>query len=484
MAAPVAISKPMEGPEKQLQAAFPISEKPWVIAFYRVLTAMAAWLVIGTLVFKPNSKIVGYPLTMYLCIGIIIFCAKVRGARVFGKTPVDVAFVLWLGLAVVSQLWASMVLNRVLMVDDITTYLTIIVTTWLAFRVAFALVCVDPRTATGAFLKAILICLGIACLIGILQGYGPGGLKQWAIDFGVNNGTKGDVTALQVEAMTSPRPVALFSGPNYYGFMNLIGMCILIGMTIAQGKSISNKSVWAAAAGLTIFLIGTVVAQSRFAILTALILLFVFMYLMLRIGQRKVVITGAIAMGAVFIAGLMFVQQMDLTYLEGTFQKKVTDDDSFKERAIGFDALRDQAIDLAPLGGGFDSRGFVLDRTGDVWARTNSIDDGYLQAYINHGIPGVVWLLFYLWSLWWAIRIAKRQNYLHIRTLRIVGGLLLATYMLYSLSGVRHAKMETSIYWMVVFGLLYGSLYGEKYFGDNAWWRRRSLPVAAPATSS
>lgn len=480
MAAPVAISQPKDGPEKQLDAAFPLHEKPWVVSLYRVLTALSAWLVIGILVFKPNFKIVGYPLTMYLCLGIVIFCAKVRGAKVFGRTPVDVAFVLWLGLAVISQLWASLVLNRVLLADDITNYLTIIITTWLAFRVAFALSCVDPRTATGAFLKAILICLGIACLVGVLQGYGPGPLKQWAIDFGVNNGTKGDVTALQIELMESPRPVALFSGPNYYGFMNLIGMCILIGMTIAQGVSISSKAVWGAAGGLTLFLIGTIVAQSRFAILAAVILIFAFMYLMFRIGQTKVVITGALALGAVFLAGVMFLGQMNLSYLEGTFQRKVTDDNSYQERALGFDALRDQAIDLAPLGAGFDSHGFILDRKGDTWSRTNSIDNGYLQAFINHGIPGVMQLLFMLWSLWWALKLAQRYDFLHIRTLRIVGGLLLITYMIYSLSGVRHAKLETGIYWMIVFGLLYGSMYGEKYFGETAWFRKRALP-AQPA---
>jgi hypothetical protein len=483
MAAP-AIMSPKDGPEGQIGIALPLHEKPAVVAFYRVLTALSAWLLVGVLVFKPNAKIIGYPLTMYFCIGIIIFCAKVRGAKVFGRTPVDVAFVIWLGLAVLSQLWASMVLNRVLQADDITQYLTIIITTWLAFRVAFALCCVDPRTATGAFLKAILVCLGIACLIGILQGYGPGPLKHWAIDFGVNNGTKGDVTALQVEMTDSPRPVALFSGPNYFGFMNLIGMCIIIGITIAQGKAISSKNVWTAAAGLTLFLIGTVVAQSRFAILTALLLIFLFMYLMFRIGQTKVVITGGLALGAVLLAGVIFLGQMNLTYLEGTFQRKVQDDYSYQERMIGFDALKDQAIDLAPLGSGFDSHGFILDRSrGDVWSRTNSIDNGYLQAFINHGIPGVIQLLFFLWSLWWGIKLAGRHNYLHIRTLRVVAGLLLATYMVYSLSGVRHAKLETGIYWMFVFGLLYGSIYGEKYFGDKAWFRRKRVlpqPAAAP----
>jgi hypothetical protein len=474
MAAPATVDPSPDNAGPRLKIEIPHYEKPWLVSFYRILTAFSAWLVIGMLVFRPNMKIVGYPTIMFVCIGIILFCAKVRGAKVFGKTPVDVAFVIWLGLAVLSQLWASMVLNRVLQADDITQYLIIILTTWFAFRVAFALCCVDPRTATGAFLKAILVCLGIACMIGILQGYGPGPLKSWAVDFGVKYGTKGDAITL-IDTAESPRPVALFSGPNYYGFMNLIGMCILIGMTIAQGKAITTKAVWGAAFGLTVFLIGTVVAQSRFAILTALILLFTFMYLMLRIGQVKVVITGALAMGAVLVAGVMFVQQMDLTYLENSFQHKITDDSSYQERAQGFDALMDQAIDLAPLGSGFDSHGFTLDRKGDVWSRTNSIDNGYLQAFINHGIPGIMQFLFLLASLWWALRLAKQHDFLHIRTLRMVGGLLLITYMVYSLSGVRHAKIETGVYWMIVFGLLYGSLYGEKYFGGKPWFQKMQL---------
>src|SRR6476620_10551983 len=98
MASP-AIMSPMDGPEGQLGAALPLHETPAVATFYRVLTAVAAWLLVGVLVFIPNMKIIGYPMTMYLCIGIIIFCAKVRGAKVFGRTPVDFAFVLWLGLA-------------------------------------------------------------------------------------------------------------------------------------------------------------------------------------------------------------------------------------------------------------------------------------------------------------------------------------------------------------------------------------------------
>ena len=187
-------------------------------------------------------------------------------------------------------------------------------------------------------------------------------------------------------------------------------------------------------------------------------------------------------MAAVMVAGLLFFQQMNLTYLESTFNRKITDDSSVQERARGFDYLKDQAMDLAPLGAGFDSRGYTLDRTGDVWSLTNSIDNGYLQAYINHGIPGVLHLAFFLWTLWLGMRLAKNHKYAHIRTLRLVCGLMLLTYMMFSLSGVRHAKLETSVYLVIVFGLLYGSLYGEKYFGEPYLRRIRGQdPEPLPA---
>lgn len=457
-----------------------LRERAWVVPFLRVLTAMGAWLLVGAHVFRPQWKQFGWPITLYLAVGIILFCGKVRGKAVYGRTPVDVGFVLWLGLAVASQLWGSMVLNRVLMSDDIQNYMIIILTSWMMFRAAFALCIVDPRTATGAFLKAILVCLGFACMIGVLQGYGPGGLKQWATNFGVENGAAGMVTELQLE-MRSPRPLALFSGPNYFGFMNLIGMAIIIGMTAAQGRSMSTRSVWTAAFGMTLFMIGTIVAQSRFAILTCFFLLVYFMYLMFRTGRTQVVVTGIVATGCIVVAGLLFVQQMDLGYLESTFERKLSDDGSVRLRQRGIDALIDQSVDLAPLGAGFDSRGFSIDRTGDVWARTNSIDNGYLQAFINHGVPGVLHLAFMFWTCWWALRLAKRHPHLHIRTLRIIGGLLLATYMVYSLSGVRHAKLETSVYWMIIFGLIYASLYGEMWFGRK--YMKAVQAPAAPAAS-
>ena len=477
MAAVIARERPRRPEAQPETVVLPVSEKRWVVGLYRMLTALSAWLLIGAHVLRPSFKPLGLPITFYYAIGVIAFCAKVRGNKVFARTPLDYAFVIWLGLAVVSQLWASQVLNRVMMADDILNYLGIILTNWFFFRAAFALCCVDPRTATGAFLKAILFFLGFACVVGILQGYGPGPTKAWAVSFGVANGAAGAVTEMQLD-LSSPRPLALFSGPNYYGFMNLVAMCCIIGMTVAQGRSMSTKSVWAAAFGIGLFMIGTIVAQSRAAIATSLLLFCYFLYLMLMSGRTKVFITGVVAIGLVIMGGLYFVQKMDMTYLENTFNKKIQDDDSFKERQRGIDALMNQAIDLAPLGGGWDSRGYSIDRSGDIWSQTNSIDNGYLQAYINHGIPGVVHLLFFFGSLWYGLRLAKRHNYLHIRTLRIVGGLLLVTYMVYSLTGTRHAKLETGIYWMVIFGLLYGSIYGEKFFGEP-YRKARNLPVAA-----
>lgn len=435
--------------------------KPWVQVLHRVLVALSAWVLICAHVLRPAFKLVGFPLTLYFGFAVVIYCAKVKGAKVFARTPVDYAFAVWLLLAVVSQLWASMVLDRVLMLDDLWNYLAIILPSWLMFRSAFGLCCIDQKTATGAFLKAILALLAFACMIGILQGCGPGPLKTWATNFGVANGAAGEVTELNL-LMSTPRPLALFSGPNLFGFMNLVAMSVIIAMTVAQGRSMRTRSVWLAALGLAYFTFGTLIAQSRTAFAASVLLLVFFLYLMFKMGRTKVVITGVVAMALVGVGVLTLVQQLDLTYLASTVDKKMSDDESFRARQRGMDAFLDQAIYLAPLGAGFDSRGFSIDRTGDIWSRTNSIDNGYVQAYINHGIPGVLQLAFLFGALWWGLKISRGEGRLHVRTLRTIGALMLFIYAVYSLTGVRHAKLETSVYWMVFFGLLYGCVYTNR----------------------
>src|SRR5436309_3637310 len=119
----IAADKPSPGQPGQPIVAPVLQEKGWIVGLFRILTALSAWLLIGAHVLRPTFKVFGLPITFYYALGVICFCAKVRGVKVFAKTPIDVAFVLWLGLAVVSQLWGSLVLNRVLMGDDILGYL-------------------------------------------------------------------------------------------------------------------------------------------------------------------------------------------------------------------------------------------------------------------------------------------------------------------------------------------------------------------------
>jgi hypothetical protein len=477
MAAVIASREPSIKPEKvgQNSQTSYLRVNPWLVGFFRVLAALSAWIIVDLQLFRANSGILGLQYAFYFAIGVTIFCAKVRGNKVFARTPVDLAFGIWIVLAVVSQLWASLVLNRVLNSQDIGGYLSLIINLWVMFRVGFALNMVDPRTSTGAFLKAVSIGLGLACLVGILQGYGPGPLKQWAIHFGTTYGTVGGLTDVAANGDTV-RPIAVFTGPNIFGFLNLVGMCIIIGLTAAQGRNISSKSVWMAAFGLALFFLGTVAAQSRAALAVCLLLILAFMYLMLRIGRRNVVITGLIAVCVLAIAGMFFMQRMKLDHLQSTFQQKLTDDDSFRERQLGFKALTDQAMDLAPLGAGFTQRGMLLVRTGDSWSRTNGIDDAYFQAYINHGIPGILHIVFFFCTLWWGLKLAKNHRMFHIRVLKYTCTLLLLAYVAYGFTGVRHAKVETGVYLMIFFGLLYGGVYGEKFFGEDFRRRWSSVP--------
>lgn len=453
----------------------------FAIGLTRVVAALAAWMVVGLHIFRPSSQILGYKFVFFLSLACIVWGARMRGPKVFAKTPLDLVFVTWLGLAVLSQLYASMALSRILSMNDLYSYLSMILTTWAVFRGAFALTIVDPKTSSGAFIKAILFFLGVACLIGILQGFGPSAIRDTAMDFAQATGAKGESTDLSME-LSSPRPIAVFSGPNYFGFMNLIAMCVVIGLTVIQGKTMSSRSVWMATGGLFVFLFGTLAAQSRFAIATAFLLLLVFLYWMLRTGRRRVFASGVVAIGAMVIGGLALLPQMDLRYLEGTFEKKLADDSSLKSRERSWKNLEDQAPQLAILGGGWDSEGYNNTRmVGDMWSRTNSIDNGYLQSFINHGLPGVLHLLYLFGACAWALRLAKPYPHTHIRALRAIGFLLLITYMVYSVSGVRHAKLETSVYWMIIFGSLYGAVYGERWFGHLRPIKFEKKPITASA---
>lgn len=442
----------------------------------RVLIALSAWALIAVHVFRPGLQFYGFKGAFYVAFAIIIAAARARGSKIFSRTPLDLVFILWMLLAVMSQLYASMALFRVLRTPDLQSYVQTILTIWIVYRAAFALACVDPKTAVGSFVKAILGCLGGACLLGIAQGFAPSPIKGWATSIGTQYGNAGIGTELALE-LTSPRPVALFSGPNIFGFINLVAMAVIVGLIVAQGKSVSTRSVLMACGGLFVFMAGTMAAQSRFAILTAAIVVGYFLYYMIRIGRPQVAVAGIVAIMSVFVGSLLLMQNLELNYLLTTFEQKLTDDDSFRARRQGIEAVVEQAPDLAILGAGYSTRSYSIDRQGDRYEATNSIDNGFLQAFIHHGVPGLVHLFFLLFACYTTIQSARAYRHQPIQALRFIAGLLFVTYILYSFSGVRHSKMETALYWMIIFGLLNGVVYIERWFGMPVFVREEELPA-------
>lgn len=425
----------------------------------RVLTAVAAWLVVGTHLLLPSINLFNFYPNFYVSFATIIFCWRVCGRSIFTRTPIDIFFAIWLVLAVSSQVYASVYLNRTLGPGDITYYLQMILTIWAFYRAGYALTVVDAPTATGAILKATVFFLGLACLVGIAQGVGP--FRSQAINFAERFGSRSQAVGAALE-LQSPRPIALYTGPNFFGFMNLLGTTVIIGFTMIRGRTMTPGAISLAILGLGIFIAGTVVAQSRAALAAIFLLVCFFLYLMLRIGQVKLFVAGIVAMLLAGVGVLSLASNLDLEYLGSTFERKLSDDGSFRARERGFSNLMEQAADLAPLGSGFTSKSMSLDRTGDKWARTNSIDNGYFQAFIAHGLPGVLHLLILFYGCFLAVKLSRNMEPRHIKLMRGCAIMMLVAYILYSVSGVRHAKTETAAYWMLVFGSLWASIHLEK----------------------
>jgi hypothetical protein len=437
----------------------PLFSQPFSAGLIRVMTAVIAWMLVGVHLMTPSMSMFQFHPSFFMATAAVIWCWRVAGPRVFARTPIDLFFGAWLVLAVTSEVWAGVKLHRNFGNDDLINYLQIIMTLWMTFRAAYGLTIVDPKTAGGALLKAIIFWLGFACVIGMLQSGGP--LKSQAISFGEKFGASADAVESAVE-LQSPRPIALFSGPNFFGFMNLVGCTAILAFTMYRGKSISPWNIGTSVFGLFLFIGGTVVAQSRAALAAEMLLVCLFLYLMLRIGRIMVFAAGILTMGIGLVGGIYLISNLQLDYLSGTFDKKIQDDGSFMERERGLNAFSDQAADLSVLGSGWTARAFSLDRTGDKWSKTNSIDNGFFQAYINHGVFGVIHLLYLFFACWLAIRASKHMRSPNVRLMRDAAVLMLITYVLYSASGVRHAKLETAVYWMLVYGSLYGLVHLEQ----------------------
>lgn len=424
----------------------------------RFFTALFAWMLPAVMIFASG---VSYKIpfqihpVVFLSLAICVWAYYVRGAMSIARTPIDIFFMLWLVIAVSSQIYATTALNRILIDNDWIEYSKQIFTSWIMYRAAFALAMVDTKTATNTLLRSILFFAALACLIGLFQWKGP--LQQTALNFAKNFGTNPDQVDIGFE-IESPRPVGMFSGPNYFAFINLICCAIVVGITLGTGKRMKEIHAFLAVLAMGLFFAGSFVAQSRIALVMLAIMIMIFLYLIGKMGKGRVLIFAVVSMILTGITLFAFKGDVEFDYLTSVFSQGIQNDDSYLLRRDAINAITQLAPDLAPLGAGGNRFSTLLMRTGDKFSPANGPDNAFLQGFLDHGIPGVLHILFLIWALYYGVRCLRPNGEAFIERLRFVSALVLVFFVLYSFSASRHQKPETGFYLWMIFGPLWAAV--------------------------
>ncbi|MFN8220439.1 MAG: hypothetical protein U0S12_09970 [Fimbriimonadales bacterium] len=418
----------------------------------RFFATFFAWLLPFFLIFGTSltQKI---PLQIhpivFISFGIVIWAWTVRGPMAIARTPVDNFFLLWIVLAVASQIWAETGLYRTLDERDFTEYIKQIITGWVIFRAAYGIGAVEPKVGTNAFLRSIVFFAGAACVLGLLQSKGP--LQQTALDFAQRFGWNPEQVLIGA-TIESPRPVGMFSGPNFFAFINLIASAIIVGITLGTGKRMKEVHTFIATAALGLFFAGSFVAQSRIALVMHGLLIIIFLYLLLKSGKGRAFLFAVVSMALTGLAMVAVKSDLDLKYLTSVFETGLKNDESYLLRTEAIDAISDLAPDLALLGAGGNRFSLILIRTGDKFSAGNGPDNAFLQGFLDHGVPGVLHIIYLLWGLYWGIRLLKTHGEPYLERTRYVGILVLFFLVLYSVSASRHQKPETGAFIWFIFG--------------------------------
>lgn len=421
----------------------------------KFFTALFAWMFPLVLIFGTSISqripLQIHPI-VFLSLAVITWAWTVRGPIALARTPIDNFFMIWLLLIVASQLWANVVLLRLLTDNDWIETTKQALTSWIVYRAAHCLGTVEPKTAINHILRAILFFAALACIVGLLQSRGP--LQQWALKFASSYGWNPEQVLIGA-MIESPRPVGMFSGPNFFAFINLIACAIIVGITLGTGRRMKEIHAFAAVIAMGLFFAGTFVAQSRIALAMLAILIAIFLYLITKGGKGRVTIFAVVAMALTGLTLFALKGDLDFSYLTSVFETGLDNDESFLLRRDAIRAISDLAPELAPLGAGENRFSLLLMRTGDQFSKGNGPDNAFLQAFLDHGIPGILHVMYLIFGLWWGLKLLKTNGEPYLDRMKYVGWLTLFFFVLYSISASRHQKVETGAFLWMIFGPLW-----------------------------
>lgn len=422
------------------------------------LTALLIGAFLFTGLYQPTFRF--HP-AFQMSLIIIVIGLRVKGLTVFARTPLDLFFFGWLILAAVSQLWATTFLGRQIYSLELLEYFYIILQSWAVYRAALTVTLISPEAASRGIIYGLLG----GCVLAAIIAYGQSTGLQGRIDQVVGLiGFRRDLELLALQTAATPRPSAFFSSPTMLGSFNLYGTLILVAIAVAVGQR-GQLRFFPIFALLNVLLIGcSVISQTRLALLLQLgVLAAMVLFTVFRAQRSLAVLVLLLLTGAGYVIYNNILTRSDdrFAYLSQTLQRDPAADESFQVRMDAINAIKDIAPQLAPLGSGYTIN--VVNpyaRRGDIYSRANGPDNGFLEAYLIHGIPGVLLLGYLLWVCIYSFRGLRRSPRFSHRMVG-VSVFMMATVMLLASAGavVTHSKFERGGVIYLAMGAAAGLLY-------------------------
>lgn len=400
----------------------------------------------------PYNTLPSLPLAFFAVLGAV----AIRGRAVLRRTPLDWVMLAWIVLTILSQMNAWLFLHRNMFEHEVVNVLLVLINMWLLYRAFFAFTIVHPQSAVRATIFWLILVIAFCAVIGILQSVGP--IQSQMVAFAYKVGVGENAIKLGASEITSaPRTTSVFSGPNIFGFINLIAGCLLIGSAMAYRHKMRELQGVIIVASLGFFAYANLNSQSRFTFVLAALLAVVFLIYLIKAAKWRALLTSAILFVILVVTVVVLTSQGNYSYLTGIFETGYQRDFSYLARVQGMERLFRIAGDIPVLGVGQDYYSLVMYGRGDFYSKANGAgDNGLLTAYFLMGLPGVLHLFFLNFVAVRALKKLKTENRTFLAAMRNSGWVIFWLYIITIPYAIRFHKFETMVYWLMVFGVVFG----------------------------
>ncbi len=433
---------------------------PTELAIRRLFVWAGVPLLICSIVFPlhlqdrlPYNILPSLPISFFL----ILSAIAIRGVAVLRRTPFDWILFSLVGLTILSTIHGTLMLNRMFYEIETISILLNMFNMWFVFRAMYAFTVIDAQSASRALLFWLLLVITLCTVIGILQSVGP--FQNDMVNFAYRIGVGESSIKAGASEITGVRTTSVFSGPNIFGFVNLIGCSILVGVAMAFKQKLRELHGVIILMGLGLFSYANLNSQSRLTFVFAAVLGIVFLVYLIRVAKWRALLTSAVMFVLMGIGTVILTTGGGYEYMTNIFSTGVQKDVSYQVRVMGLQKVADVANDIPILGVGQDGYSLMLFGKGDFYSKANGAgDNGLVMSYFLLGIPGVIHLFFLIYVCYRAVKSLKTEDRIFISTIKSATWLVFWLFVITIPYAVRFQKFETFSYWLLLFGVVFGLL--------------------------